>query len=219
MNKKSRSRRRFRVGDTGTGILAKCSLMSCLLHWKGNKHHWNNGSQEAEPSNQMLKSLWWWKEKPGPRILESWLMRGRNLEARMYGDSITKMAYASEKELMKGGDRKKALSGDPQECWPYLLVLKYWGWEDWNENQFHLKRKTKRISHVAQWIKDLALSLQWLEFVLWCRSDPWLGNFYMLWVQGLPPQTTTKKEKQIIFSTARIIWFIIYFISWNFKIP
>ena len=29
--------------------------------------------------------------------------------------------------------------------------------------------------------KDLALSLQWLGWLLWHRSDPWPGNFCMLW--------------------------------------
>ena len=29
---------------------------------------------------------------------------------------------------------------------------------------------------VAQWVKDLALSL------MWCWFDPWPGNFHMQWV-------------------------------------
>ena len=29
-------------------------------------------------------------------------------------------------------------------------------------------------SHVAQGVKDLALSLQWLKSLLWLRFDPWL---------------------------------------------
>ena len=31
--------------------------------------------------------------------------------------------------------------------------------------------------------KDLALSLQWLQSLLWSRFDPWPGNFHMLQVQ------------------------------------
>ena len=33
-----------------------------------------------------------------------------------------------------------------------------------------------------QWVKDLMLSRQWLESLLWHRFDPWPGNFYMPWV-------------------------------------
>ena len=33
-------------------------------------------------------------------------------------------------------------------------------------------------SPVAQQFKDLALSLLWLRLLLWCRFDPWPGNFY-----------------------------------------
>ena len=38
-------------------------------------------------------------------------------------------------------------------------------------------------SLVMQWIKDLALSLQWLWLLLWQRFSPWPGNFHMLWAQ------------------------------------
>ena len=37
-------------------------------------------------------------------------------------------------------------------------------------------------SRVAQWVKDLALSLLWLGLLLWCRFDPWPGNFCRPWV-------------------------------------
>ena len=37
-------------------------------------------------------------------------------------------------------------------------------------------------SLVAQWIMDLTLSLLWLWVLLWHGSDPWPGNFCMLWV-------------------------------------
>ena len=36
---------------------------------------------------------------------------------------------------------------------------------------------------VAQQVKDLVLSLQQLGLLLWHESDPWPGNFHMLWVQ------------------------------------
>ena len=32
----------------------------------------------------------------------------------------------------------------------------------------------------AQWLKDPALSLQWLGSLLWHGLDPWPGNFHML---------------------------------------
>ena len=39
-----------------------------------------------------------------------------------------------------------------------------------------------RSSLVAQWVKDLVLSLVWLGLLLWHRFNPWLWNFCMLWV-------------------------------------
>ena len=36
---------------------------------------------------------------------------------------------------------------------------------------------------MAQWVKDLVLSLQWLGLLLWCGFDPWPRNFHMLEVQ------------------------------------
>ena len=30
---------------------------------------------------------------------------------------------------------------------------------------------------MAQRVKNLALSLLWLELLWWCRFDPWPGNF------------------------------------------
>ena len=37
---------------------------------------------------------------------------------------------------------------------------------------------TEKIkSSVAQQVKDLALSLQWLGLLLWCEFNPWPGAF------------------------------------------
>ena len=44
------------------------------------------------------------------------------------------------------------------------------------------KKISLRSSLVVQWVKDLALSLQQLGLLLWCRFDPWPGNYHMLWV-------------------------------------
>ena len=35
---------------------------------------------------------------------------------------------------------------------------------------------------MAQWTKDLVLSLPWLWLQLWYRFDPWPRNFHMPWV-------------------------------------
>ena len=43
------------------------------------------------------------------------------------------------------------------------------------ELQIKLFLKTKMSSLVAQWLKDLALSLLWLGSLLRCRFDPWNG--------------------------------------------
>ena len=32
---------------------------------------------------------------------------------------------------------------------------------------------------MAQWVKDPMLSLQQFGSLLWCRLDPWPGNFHM----------------------------------------
>ena len=42
------------------------------------------------------------------------------------------------------------------------------------------------------WVEDLALSLQQLGSLLWCRFDPWPENFHMprIWPKG-------KKKKKI----------------------
>ena len=42
---------------------------------------------------------------------------------------------------------------------------------------------------MAQQVKDLALSWQWLWLLLYCRFDPWPRKFHMLW-------TLSKKKKK-----------------------
>ena len=49
-----------------------------------------------------------------------------------------------------------------------------------------------RSSLVAQWVKDLALSLLWLESLLWRRFWSWPRNFHMLRAQ---PKKKKKKKK------------------------
>ena len=38
-----------------------------------------------------------------------------------------------------------------------------------------------------QWVKDLALSLQWLRSLLCLGFDSWPGNFHMPWTQPKKP--------------------------------
>ena len=52
----------------------------------------------------------------------------------------------------------------------------------------------ERSSHVAQQVKDLVLSLQWLRSLLWHGFNPWPGNFHMLQVQ---PKKKKKNEGKI----------------------
>ena len=46
---------------------------------------------------------------------------------------------------------------------------------------------TDRCSLVAQWVKDQALSLQWLGSLLWHGFDPYPGDFSV-------PQVQPKEE-------------------------
>ena len=45
-------------------------------------------------------------------------------------------------------------------------------------------------------VKDLALSLQWLQKLLWLRFNPWPGNFYMPQVWQKTKQNIKKKKKK-----------------------
>ena len=56
------------------------------------------------------------------------------------------------------------------------------GLEEW------LRIRVVRSSLVVPWVRDLALSLQWLGSLLWHRLSPWSGNFHM-------PQTHPKNKK------------------------
>ena len=46
---------------------------------------------------------------------------------------------------------------------------------------------------VAQWVKDLALTLQWLRSLLWLGFDPCPGKFHMPLAQ---PKKKNKKKNQ-----------------------
>ena len=55
--------------------------------------------------------------------------------------------------------------------------------------------KTSREFLVGQQVKDPALSLQWLQSLLWFRFDPWLWNSPMLW-EWPAKQTNKQTNKQ-----------------------
>ena len=46
---------------------------------------------------------------------------------------------------------------------------------------------------MAQWVKDLALSLLWLGSLLWYHFGPWPGNFH---VRGVQAKKKKKKERK-----------------------
>lgn len=50
---------------------------------------------------------------------------------------------------------------------------------------------------MAQLVKDLILSLQWLWLLLCYNLDPWPGKFYM---PGLKPNKQTNKTRMMPFS-------------------
>ena len=47
---------------------------------------------------------------------------------------------------------------------------------------------------MAQWVKNPALSLQWLRLLLWHRFNPWPRNFCMPWTK--PKKKTNKQTKK-----------------------
>ena len=62
---------------------------------------------------------------------------------------------------------------------------------EWRPWKWRLRSETYSMSSLgAQWVKDLALSLQWLWLLLWCGFNPWSRNFLM-------PQVKKKKKKKI----------------------
>lgn len=55
-------------------------------------------------------------------------------------------------------------------------------------------------SLVAQWVRNLALSLRWPDSLLWCKFKPWLRNFHTCCSCGKTNKkkknTTTNKKKK-----------------------
>ena len=57
---------------------------------------------------------------------------------------------------------------------------------------------------MAQWVKDMVLSLLWLKSKLWQGFDPWRGNFYM-------PQVWPKKAVIIIIVVLVTCFYYYYY--------
>ena len=55
-----------------------------------------------------------------------------------------------------------------------------------------------RSSFAMHQVKDPVLSLQWLGSLLWCRFNPWPGNFHMPWAQPKKKKNLAPKEKKVI---------------------
>ena len=65
----------------------------------------------------------------------------------------------------------------PPLYWSFLLAFKYPVISSILKKKFLCWN-----SLVAQWVKDPALSLQWLRLLLRHGFSPWPGNIHMLWV-------------------------------------
>ena len=58
-----------------------------------------------------------------------------------------------------------------------MLRMPFTVLSDWGKNQN--KNNISWSSLVAQWVKDLVLSLQWPRVLLWLKFYPWPRNFHM----------------------------------------
>ena len=57
-----------------------------------------------------------------------------------------------------------------------------------------IKKSTNRSALVAQWVRDPALVPIWLRSLLWCRFDPWPGNFHVQRARPPPPKKKVYKK-------------------------
>ena len=60
---------------------------------------------------------------------------------------------------------------------------------------------------MVQWIKDLALTLQWLRSLLWCGVDPWLRNFYYAMGVTIKLKQTNKNYSLSVVWNLKCIFF------------
>lgn len=82
--------------------------------------------------------------------------------------------------------------------------------------QIYCKDKSIRVpvfkisyssSLVTQWAKIPALSLLYLEFLLWPWSDPWPRNFYML--RAWPKKLSTSLYRKEVNCNIRLLYFLV----------
>ena len=64
-----------------------------------------------------------------------------------------------------------------------LVVCGVWCQASYRTCGAQCKIKCERSAFMAQWVKDPTLSPLWLWLLLWCKFNPWLGNFCMPWMQ------------------------------------
>ena len=64
--------------------------------------------------------------------------------------------------------------------------------------KFPFKKRLWEFSCSAL-VKDLALSLQQLGWLLWCRFSPWSQNFHMPWVQ--PKKKKDFSQQLAVYNT------------------
>ena len=81
----------------------------------------------------------------------------------------------------------------------YANIMVYGQREVFEENLKDI-RAERRSSLVVQWVKDLALSLVWLELLLWREFNSWPGNFSMTRVHPKKKKKEKIAERRAVFS-------------------
>ena len=76
------------------------------------------------------------------------------------------------------------------------MVFTYmWNLKSKSNSETESRKVVARNSLVAQWVKDSASSLLWLESLLWRGFEPWPRNFCILQVR-LKKKKKKKKKKE-----------------------
>ena len=65
--------------------------------------------------------------------------------------------------------------------------------------------KSSQSFLVVQWVKHLALTLQWPGLQLWHRFDPWLGNFHMMWMWPKKILIMTQRSYTVCLQTHQFL--------------
>ena len=147
---------------------------------KQNQWQWVPAPTVKTKSHFLLKELWFW----------------RNREKVQNAPRTSSEQKARKPIVMSKGHR-----GNSERLWLAKVNLET-EFQRIKTHEFIMilkQRKTKQIlefsCELLQWVKDLALSLQWLRSLLWCRFNPWPGELPHAmhgWGQK------NKKDKQIL---------------------